>query len=349
MNEIIAKLLRPEQVAAYLDASNTQVMPLMDLLFPSSTRRMHQSITVGLDSMIRDTNNAPHTNRGGEYWPLASNDHKLVHFVVPPVRLGGSVNEVDLNNIEEYYNIGNMRGIQDYLASLAIDRALTYRKTTQAMIADFIRSQGIMTFPIWNDTNGSPVLEAVTYPLQSRWLTKTAALLWDNASADIMTVYNDLITWTRDMRDDNNQNGKKTILLPGDVFAVCLGLAHDSQTTATIQLVIGEQSIKLGAFELINIDGSYNSYVHASGAATDLLEEKKIQIVSDDFRRELLYCKTEMRDSNGNLIAYRTDMDAPFVMKMYWSEDDECMKIKSESKPLPVMNPASWLTATVLS
>jgi len=349
MNETIRKMLRPEQIAAYLEAANVSVMPLLDLIFPASTRRMHQSITVGLDSMIRDTNNVPHTNRGGEYWPLASRARKLVHFVVPPIRIGSDISEVDLNDIEEYYNAGNMRGIQDYLAERAIDRAQTYRKTSQAMVADFIRSEGTMTFPIWTDANSDPILEAVDYPLHERWLTDTATLLWDDSSATIMTVYNDLITWSRRMRDENNQNGTKLIMCPGDVYGRLLALAHGSQTTASIQITIGEQSIKLGSFELRSVDGSYNSYVHGSGAATDLLEEKKIFMVSDDFRREFLYCKTEMRDNNGNTIAYRTDMDAPMVMKMYWSEDSECMKIKSEAKPLPVSNPASWLTATVLA
>ena len=353
LQDLLNRLLTPQQLAAYLDTENQPTLPLLDKLYPMSSRRYHDSIKVALESKIRITGNIPHTVRGGQFWTLKNQDKNLTDFVVPPVRIADSISETEISDLEEAMRShpdGGQFALQMFLAERMEDRATTYMKTAEAMVADWIRGVGTMYFPIFIDPLGTVSTKEQDYPLASKWMTKTATLKWDNASADVATIYGDLYQWSVDMGNDNGQGGSKMILCPGDVFAVILAKAQESQTTATFTVQIGQGFVQLGEFRIEPVNGSYTSYPNSSATLT-LLEAKKIQMVSMDYRRELLFCKTDLRDADGNAMSYQNQgmVQAPIAAKAYWNNDGESLEIKTESKPLPVDNPAAWLTATVLA
>lgn len=317
-------------------------LQLLEILFGGTNGKIHRNIKVGLGSDVLSTKNIPHSSRSGTPYSISDNELTLKECVPQPFKLERAMTASEINDLENTYRAGGLGSAQQWAVDLAVRFRNTFLKSAQAMTADFIANKGTVNFYNHKVGANKALKIGFDYPNKSDWITYSLiGSVWNSAS--LIKIYNDLDLMAKKLLVENGLGGTFTVLCASDVFSQILGKVQAYQSTATFPVKIENSYIQLGVYRIYDVIGTYYDYTTSPATSKDLITSKKVYMFSNEAQRQLLWCRMDV------IRGSRTFVDGTMDIQPYQDVRNDQWLLKGQSKPFPLINPASVIESTVLS
>lgn len=331
--EFLRSLIATTGNVARLTELRTPVASVIfDRVFTNRISRATDEIS--LAEITRVTKGRPVISRGGHAIPLDPKNASATRIEPLSIRLSDFLTGAQLNSLRHLYGNGGENA--EALVTAEIDRIVLDLMRTTELTRNALCAQALKgKIDYMMDSNGMTERYVIDFgTTQSLSLTK----LLDDESATLVSLMNTLRKMKKKITDAGYA-GTPFVLAGPNAWSTIANLIMATRLEGRMGATINNAEISFMGYSICLVDETYNDK-NSSGADVikDAIDTNSLCMVIPALA-ELDYCAID--DVQGNLQA------TPFFSKPVQIEDPSGIKIISESKPMPLVAPASICWATV--
>lgn len=326
----LRKYFTPASVARTLAVLPPLKTPVMDLIYPESSRQNHPLPVIGVDEISRSVKNVPVVKRGAPAVSIDGGTEAISYIEPQPVDVSTFVDGVTLNNLKLLLANGNEKGIQQYVDNRIDLLRKASRKTAEAISAQSLT--GTISYPM--KTSGGYDTYTISF---GSTLEFVPAKLWSAVDATLEEILMDLININTLITQQGV--GSEIVYLAGKtafvkLAAKIIGLSD----SGTVSAKITENAIQIASFTIRLFNGTYED--PSTGTVYDVVPANKICAVAIDAPFAFYYCALD--DIDAGLLPM------PFYASPEKKKNPSGIEIVGKSKPLPVpvTKAICWATVT---
>lgn len=305
---------------------------IFDNVFTNRISRATDEIS--LAEITRVTKARPVISRGGHAIPLDMKSAASTRIEPLSIRLSDFLTGAQLNSLRHLYGTGGENA--EALVTAEIDRIVMDLMRTTELTRNALCAQALKgKIDFMMDSNGMTERYVIDFgTTQSLSLTT----LLDDESATLVTLMNALRKMKKKITDAGYA-GSPVILAGPNAWSTIANLVMATRSEGRMGAAIDGAVISFMGYKIYLADETYNDKdVSGKDIVKDAIDTNSLCMVIPSLA-ELDYCAID--DLQGALQA------TPFFSKPVQIEDPSGIKIISESKPMPLIAPASICWATV--
>jgi len=321
----LRQFFTPVDVARRLEAMPPIVTTVTDTYFKNRTQ--YDTPVIPLADILAVTRCAPVISRGAPSIPVNAEQMQL-SFVEPlSVRIHDLINAVEANNLK----LLGKDGKEAWAMRRQLQLRNTVRLTIEALNAQAL-FDGAIDFPLLL-SSGAYARYKVSYGTSINNFAPDKA--WDAAGTKLMDVYLQLDEIDTLLKEAGH-GGQVEFCAGKKAYAALLGLAQAVNTSAKVNVAIGQGQVEVNGFTVKKMAETYVD--PETGTA-------KAKIADDEIRAVTVGTSGQFFGPVDDLAANLQPL--PFFVKPVEIDDPSGIRLVAESKPLPAVAPRSVCKAKV--